>query len=149
MKKKLLRVVIVLSIIFLISGCQAKESKTKRIEQNEVTSLKIIIHNEEYDLSLEDNKTTKELLELLPLELELNDLNHNEKYIYLDHTFSSDSYYPKHIYAGDVMLYGDNCLVIFYQSFDTSFSYTKIGHINHLPDLGSESIVVKIRRDEE
>lgn len=40
------------------------------------------------------------------------------------------------------MLFRDNCLVI----FDTSYSYTKIGHIDNLKDLGSNNITVKITK---
>ena len=45
------------------------------------------------------------------------------------------------------MLYGDNCLVILYKSFNTNYSYTKIGHIDNLPDLGSNDITVKFTKD--
>jgi hypothetical protein len=38
------------------------------------------------------------------------------------------------------MLFGDNCLVIFYESFDTKYSYSKIGHIDGLPELGNGEI---------
>lgn len=44
------------------------------------------------------------------------------------------------------MLYGNNCLVVFYKSFDTSYSYTKIGHIDNLSDLGSRNITIKFER---
>jgi len=44
------------------------------------------------------------------------------------------------------MLFGDNCLVIFYKSFDTSYSYLKIGHINNLPDLGSGNTTVRLEK---
>jgi hypothetical protein len=29
------------------------------------------------------------------------------------------------------MLYGDNCVVLFYETFTTSYSYTKIGSIDN------------------
>ncbi|MBR2767209.1 hypothetical protein IKD67_03975, partial [Candidatus Saccharibacteria bacterium] len=90
------------------------------------------------------NSTTSALIKLLPLELSMNDLNGNEKYVYLNESLPTNTYSPKHIEAGDVMLFGDNCLVIFYESFDTSYSYSKIGHIDNLPELNSESISAKL-----
>ena len=44
------------------------------------------------------------------------------------------------------MLFGNNCLVIFYESFDTSYSYTKIGHIDNLDNLGNGSIIAKFEK---
>ena len=153
MKRKVLLSLFVLFL--LVTGCNNKENKTKEEknantnvidtnEKEEVNMLKIYINNEEYDIDLENNETVKELINLLPLEVTMNELNGNEKYIYLDSKLSTNSSNPKHINAGDVMLYGNNCLVIFYESFDTSYSYTRIGHINNLPNLGNGNIKVKI-----
>ena len=112
---------------------------------NEVTNtLNIIINNQEYKIDLEDNETVESFTSLLPLELNMSELNGNEKYAYLDKSLSTNPSNPKHIEKGDVMLYGDNCLVIFYKSFDTSYNYTKIGHIDNLPNLGKENIKVKL-----
>ena len=66
---------------------------------------------------------------------------------YLDESLPTNTYSPKYIEAGDVMLFGDNCLVIFYKSFDTSYSYSKIGHINNLPEFDNESMSVIIGRE--
>ena len=79
---------------------------------------------------------------MLPHELNMEELNGNEKYVYLNTSLPTNPYNPKKINTGDVMLYGNNCLVIFYKSFETSYSYTKIGHIDNLPNLGNESIKI-------
>ncbi|MBR5046129.1 hypothetical protein IKX73_00645 [Candidatus Saccharibacteria bacterium] len=100
------------------------------------------INGERLEIELEDNSTVSALLKELPLEVSMSDLNSNEKYVYLDNSLPTNTYSPKHIEAGDVMLFGDNCLVIFYKSFDTSYSYTKIGHIDNLPNLGDGSVSV-------
>ena len=67
--------------------------------------------------------------------LTMSDLNNNEKYCYLDFTIPADSKSVKNIKKGDVMLFGNSCLVIFYKSFTTSYSYTKIGYIQNTDGL--------------
>ncbi len=109
----------------------------------EVKNIKAFINDNEYIINLEDNETAKKFIEFLPLELNMSELNGNEKYANLDKTLPENSANPGRINAGDMMLYGDDCLVIFYKSFDTTYSYTKIGHIDNLPDLGNENITVK------
>ena len=117
-----------------------------QVINNEVSTMKAIINNKEYVIKLESNETVNSLINLLPIEITMNELNGNEKYIYLDNTLPTNSYNPNRINKGDVMLYGNNCLVIFYKSFDTSYSYTKIGHIDNLEDLGTGNIIVKLEK---
>ena len=51
----------------------------------EVTSsMKAIINGSEYVINLENNETVNSLVRMLPLELNMSELNGNEKYIYLD-----------------------------------------------------------------
>ena len=120
-------------------------NESNNIEKSDrMSKINIKINNQDYILNLEDNQTTRELINILPETFTMNELNGNEKYVYLDVTFTTNSYNPERINAGDVMLYGNNCLVIFYKSFNTSYSYTKIGHIDNLPDLGSSNIEVTI-----
>ena len=154
MKKKVL--FLVLCILLLITGC-SNTSKNINNETNnsmsetkdsdvKVSDIKVVINEKEYILNLDNNKTSMEFINLLPKEFNMNELNGNEKYVYMNDSLSTNSYNPKHIEKGDVMLYGDNCLVIFYKSFDTSYSYTKIGHIDNLEDLGSKDITVRFEK---
>ena len=119
------------------------------IDNKEIAMDKVYINinNKKLGIDLENNSTASALIKLLPLELSMNDLNGNEKYVYLNESLPTNTYSPKHIEAGDVMLFGDNCLVIFYESFDTSYSYSKIGHINNLPELDDGSITVNLNAE--
>ena len=97
--------------------------------------MNIQIDNKTFTVIVENNKAVKELYQKLPITLEMSDLNNNEKYCYLDFTLPTDSKSVKNIKKGDVMLFGNSCLVIFYKSFTTSYSYTKIGHIENPADI--------------
>lgn len=112
-------------------------------ENKLISNIKVIIDGKNYNAILEENETAQSFVNMLPVEYNMNELNGNEKYIYLDNALPTNSYNPKHIEAGDIMLYGNNCLVVFYKSFDTSYSYTKIGHIEDLSDLGNGNIIIK------
>ena len=61
----------------------------------------------------------------------MNELNGNEKYHYLSSSLPSAAYQPCTIHAGDLMLYGNNCVVLFYETFNSSYSYTRIGAIDN------------------
>ncbi len=111
-------------------------------EEEKVNKMYININEQKLEVNLEDNSTVSTLIKMLPLELSMDDLNNNEKYVYLDESLPTNTYSPKHIEAGDVMLFGDNCLVIFYESFDTTYDYSKIGHIDNMPKLDSGNISV-------
>ncbi len=145
MKRKI--IIIMLLTVLLITGCNKLEKQKKTNDNKEViSSMKVTINDEEYTMNIENNETVTEFINKLPQDLKMNELNGNEKYVYLDYSLTSNPVSPKHINKGDVMLFGDNCLVIFYKSFDTSYSYTKIGHIDDLPDLGNSSINAVFKR---
>lgn len=59
----------------------------------------------------------------------MEDLHRNEKFYYFSEKLPTESEIPGNINAGDIMLYGDNCLVLFYESISSSFSYTRFGYI--------------------
>ncbi|WP_320164210.1 cyclophilin-like fold protein [uncultured Trichococcus sp.] len=98
-------------------------------------SMTIKIGNTRYTVSLNDNATTQALTQKLPMTLKMDELNGNEKFHYLSETLPTDSQRVGRIKAGDVMLYGSDCLVIFYKDFSTSYSYTPIGQIKNTAGL--------------
>lgn len=157
MNKGIIFSIAVIVSLTIITGCNSKsyignnrnnENVNGIVADNNsnevIRSLKATIDEKEYIINLEDNETVKSFVNLLPQKLNMSDLNGNEKYVYLSAELPVNSYNPNHINKGDVMLFDNNCLVIFYKSFDTSYSYTKIGHIDNLPDLGSSDILVRI-----
>lgn len=74
----------------------------------------ITIKNKKYEAILYDNSTTKELIKKFPITITMSDLNGNEKYYNFSKSFSTSSENVANINKGDIMLFGDNCLVIFY-----------------------------------
>lgn len=110
----------------------------------------ININGTDFIATLEDNETARELVNRLPLNIEMNELNGNEKYYYFDESFPSNSSRIERIEKGDIMLYGSDCLVLFYESFNTSYSYTRIGKLDNpslLDDvIGKDSIRVTITK---
>lgn len=147
MRKKYFYFLVIFMSFLLVTGCNDKNDNKEIVDsKSEVDTVKVLINNDEYTIDLEDNETAKAFVELLPLKMDMKELNGNEKYYYLNKSLPSDSSNIKKITAGDVMLYGDDCLVIFYKSFNTSYSYTKIGHINNLKDLGNNNVSIEIYR---
>lgn len=95
----------------------------------------ITIKNKKYEAVLYDNSTTKELIKKFPITITMSDLNGNEKYYNFSKSFPTSSENMANINKGDIMLFGDNCLVIFYKSFSTRYKYTKLGYIKNTEDL--------------
>lgn len=140
--KKILYILFLLIISITIVGC----SDNKTVEKVSDT-VKVFINDKEYKLNLYDNETSSSLVKLFPIEVTMKTLNENEVYVYLDEKLPTNSSNPKTIHSGDVMLYGDNCLVIFYKTFNTSYSYTKIGHIDNLPIINDDTVKVRIEKE--
>ena len=109
------------------------------LSAGEANQMKMTVGNQEFEIALAQNETAKAFSEMLPLTVTMSDLHENEKYVYLDNRLPSAPENVGKISAGDVMLFGDNCLVVFYKSFQTSYSYTKIGRIIENTVLGTLS----------
>ena len=167
--------VIVLSVLLMIGGfiyyfvspseisfeeTDSKEKsniKKENIEEEEsmmndefVSKINLVIQGEEFTATLEDNETSRAFVNQLPLTMTMNELNGNEKYYYLDKKLPSQATSVSQIETGDLMLYGDDCLVLFYDTFKTSYRYTRIGKLDQIIQLkelvGNGTIEVSISK---
>ncbi len=104
-------------------------------EENTMPNIKIQVGDISFTAVLYDNASAHELLEKLPLTLDMADLNGNEKYCFFSDSLSDSGERVSNINAGDLMLYGSDCLVLFYESFSSSYRYTKLGYIENVTGL--------------
>ena len=105
------------------------------INAQETAKIRITVGSVSFVATTYDNATAKGFLALLPMTVTMNELNSNEKYYYLSGNLPNSPENPSTINAGDLMLYGQNCLVLFYETYTTSYSYTKIGFIENTTGL--------------
>lgn len=128
-----------------------EESVQSTVKAEDEMQIILKIGETAFTVQLEDNETTAAFTALLPMTITMEELHGNEKYFYLDNSLPTDSAVPDRIEAGDVMLFGDRCLVVFYEGFSTSYSYTSIGHITDITGLkdalGSGSVSVEWRTE--
>lgn len=118
------------------------------LKKEVIKTINMQIGNKNFTIKLFDNNAAQNLITQLPLTLDMKELNGNEKYSYLPKKLPADSQNISEIKAGDLMLFGSDCLVLFYKNFHTSYSYTKIGYIENITELtavlGNGNIKVKL-----
>jgi hypothetical protein len=108
--------------------------------------MRITVGSKVFSATLSDNATATAFKAMLPLTVNMSDLNANEKHADLAHELPRKASNPGTIHTGDLMLYGRSTLVLFYKTFSTSYSYTRIGKVDDakgLADaLGSRNVAV-------
>ena len=112
-----------------VTNSESPSNERSKSEQNE-NQIIIGVNEKKFTVTLEDNETARAFREMLPMTLDMEELNGNEKFYYLDTNLPSDSRRVDQINTGDIMLYGSNCIVAFFKTFKTSYAYTPIGHID-------------------
>lgn len=93
------------------------------------------IKDKVYAVTLEDTPPAQELLQRLPMTVHMTEKDGKEKYHYLLQPLSTLPENVGYIESGDILLWNNDCLVIFYEKVYTSDAYTRIGRIENPADL--------------
>ena len=81
-------------------------------------------------VTLADTEAARAFVARLPMTLDMTDLNGNEKKFDLPKDLPATASRPGTIRNGDLMLYGANTVVLFYLTFDSPYSYTRLGRVD-------------------
>ena len=96
------------------------------------------------------NPLARAFAALLPLSIGMTELNGNEKFFTLPSALPTQEAVPRAIQAGDSMLDGSSTLVLFYESFSTTYSYTPLGRVDNPAGLkaalGTGNVNGRVRR---
>jgi hypothetical protein len=143
-----------LPLIFIVMSGFVYFIKALEMQTNTnkvMSAIKIEIGSRKFSATLFDNATTQALKSRFPLKLDMVELNANEKYADLSVSLPAKASNPGIIKAGDIMLYGASTLVIFYETFNTRYAYTRIGRIENTAGLkealGSGDVAVTFSMD--
>ena len=134
-------------ILCLILMCVCVASCKNQNSRETETNMIVTVGEYRFEVILEDNATTTELIEILedgPIVVNMKDYSGFEKVGPLDRSLTrNDKQTTTH--SGDIVLYNGNNIVIFYGS--NSWSYTRIGRVADLSDwkkaLGSGDVKVQ------
>jgi hypothetical protein len=101
------------------------------------TKLRIRIGSDTFTATLFDNPTATAFVARLPLTVSMTELNGNEKYYDLPQSLPTNALNISTAQAGDLVLYNSNTLVLFYETFSTSYRYTRMGRLDNPTGLAA------------
>ena len=143
MKQLILLVLCAFSLFNSCASCDKDAAASDPINSNinnlDTTGgkMKINIGDHTFQAPLYDNATAIAFKSMLPMTVNMVELNRNEKYADLSKDLPTNASNPGTISAGDLMLYGSSTLVLFYKTFSTSYSYTRLGRIDDVRGLAT------------
>jgi hypothetical protein len=110
----------------------------------------MIVGERRMAVTLADTEAARAFPARLPMTLDMTDLNGNEKKFDLPKNLPANATRPGTIRNGDLMLYGTNTVVLFYLTFDSPYSYTRLGRVDDptglATTLGQGSVKVAFTR---
>lgn len=138
-----IRPLIALLLATLIGYLHVSQAEAETAKEHPM-NITVQIDRQHFTLTLNDSPAAHAFINRLPLTLDMAELNGNEKYADLAEALPENPVRPGHLRAGDLMLYGDKTLVLFYSRFDSGYRYTPLGRVNHPAGLaqvvGNQSV---------
>ncbi|MDZ5633685.1 cyclophilin-like fold protein [Janthinobacterium sp. GMG1] len=89
----------------------------------------MVVGERRFVITLSDNVTGHAFAEMLPLTLDMAELNGNEKHADLQKALPANASRMEMISNGDLLLYGSKTLVVFYKAFTSPYSYSNVGRV--------------------
>lgn len=83
-----------------------------------------------FSVTLADTNAARSLAAMLPLTLDMEELNGNEKKKELPNDLPTDATLPRTIRSGDLLLWGSRTVVVFYLTFESPYAYTRLGRVD-------------------
>ena len=149
--------------LLVVGGCEAGEQSTQGSRiltaadaapasvKSEKLRMWMTVGERSFAITLSDNEAARALSTQLPLTLDFAELNGNEKHASLPKALPANASRPGTIRNGDLMLYGSDTLVVFYLTFDSSYSYTRLGRVDDpaalAQALGKRSVRIIFSKD--
>jgi len=99
--------------------------------------VKITVGTDVFTATLYDNPSAIAFRARLPFTINMTELNGNEKYYDFADPLPTSASVGGNIKVGDLTLYGNNTLVLFYKNFSTSYTYTKLGYVDNPTGLAT------------
>jgi len=99
------------------------------------TKMKITIGTAVFAATLYDNSSATALKAMLPFTINMTELNGNEKYYDIPNSLPTNSLARGDVKAGDLMLYGNNTLVLFIKISAPHTAIQSLDTLTIQPDL--------------
>lgn len=136
-----MRVLGLLCGLFVLGGCDAAQpgasaaptAAAAATAQPEESRMWMTVGERRFAITLADTEAARAFAGMLPLTIDMPDLNSNEKHAQLPKALPTNESRPGVIRNGDLMLYGSTTLVVFYKTFPSAYLHTRASAAWMLP----------------
>lgn len=108
----------------------AAPDATQATSKSEESRMWMTVGERRFAITLADTEAARALAARLPLTLDMEELNGNEKKKELPQALPTATFQPGTIRTGDLLLWGSRTVVVFYKTFDSPYSYTRLGRVD-------------------